>query len=62
MQNLWPQLGCGLIMAKPEAYGSQLRHSQIVEGEAVEARADVSELLELSEEALDEVSLPVGTP
>ena len=46
-------------MSKPEADGSQLCHGQIVEGEAGEAGADVPELLELAEEAFDEVPLLV---
>ena len=53
-------LGCRLIMPEPEADGSQLCHSEIVEGEAIEASADVPEVLELVEEALDEVALFVG--
>ena len=47
-------------MPEPQSDGSQLGHGEIVEGEAVEARADVPELLELIEEALDEVALSVG--
>jgi hypothetical protein len=47
-------------MPEPESDGSQLGHGEIVEGEAIEASADVSELLELVEETLDEVAFFVG--
>src|SRR5271168_949365 len=47
-------------MPEPEWDGSQLGHGEIVEGEAIEASADVPELLELVEETLDEVAFFVG--
>ena len=46
-------------MPEPEADGSELCHGQVVESVSVEALADVPELLELVEEALDQVALSV---
>jgi len=44
-------------MPEPKSYGSELCHGKVVQGDAVEASADVPELLELSDASFDEVAL-----
>ena len=51
--------GGRLIMPEPKSYGSELCHGKVVQGDAVEASADVPELLELSDASFDEVALLV---
>jgi len=52
-------LGRGLIIPDPDSGGDESNGRQEVSGELVEAGGDASEVLELVEEALDEVALPV---
>ena len=52
-------LGRGLIMPEPKSYGGELCHGKVVQGDAVEACADVPELLEFSDASFDEVALLV---
>src|SRR5579859_8256217 len=54
-----PRLGRGLIMPDPEPNGSQGNGREEVSCELVVARGDAPEVLELVEEALDEVALTV---
>lgn len=53
------RLGRGLIMLDPEACGSQSESGEEVSCEFVVARGDAPEVLELVEEAFDEVALAV---
>lgn len=53
------RLGRGLIIPDPDAGGGESNGGQEVSGEFVESGGDASEVLELVEEALDEVALPV---
>ena len=46
-------------MPEPKSYGSELCHGKVVQGDAVEASADVPELLEFSDASFDEVALLV---
>src|SRR5579862_1768035 len=52
-------LGCGLIKPEPEAKASNFEHGEIVQGAAVVAGCNVSELLELIEAALDQIAFLV---
>ena len=55
-------LGSGLISTDPEPDGSEGDGGQEVACELVEAGGDAPEMLELAEEALDEVALAVDAP
>ena len=46
-------------MPEPKSYGSELCHGKVVQGDAVEASADVARLLEFSHASFDEVALLV---
>ena len=46
-------------MPEPKPNGSELCQGKVVQGDAVEACADVPELLEFSDASFDEVALPV---
>lgn len=52
-------LGGGLIRSEPEACGGEEYGREEVSGELVEACGDASEVFELTEEALDEIALPI---
>jgi len=43
-------------MPEPKSYSSELCHGKVVQGDAVEASADVPELLEFSDASFDEVA------
>ena len=53
------RLGRGLISSHPETGGSEGDSSEEVPCEFVEACGDPSEVLELAEEALDEIALAI---
>lgn len=52
-------LGHRLIMAHPDARGGKFDEAEIVEVVFLEPRGDRAEMLELSEEALDQISVAV---
>ena len=53
------QLGRGLINAQPQADAGQLDEGEIVGGELVVASGDAATLLDLVEEPLDQIAVPV---
>lgn len=53
------RLGSGLISAHPQASRSQGEGAKEIARELVEAGGDASEVLELAEEALDQIALSV---
>ena len=52
-------LGHRLIMAHPDARGGKFDEAEVVEVVFLEPRGDRAEMLELSEEALDQISVAV---
>lgn len=52
-------LGRRLISAQPQPHGGELDHREEVAGELVVTGGDAAEVLQLGEEALDEVALAV---
>ena len=53
------ELGRRLVSAEPQAHCSELDHSEEVCGELVVAGGDTAEVLQLGEEALDQVALAI---
>ena len=56
------RLGCGLISPDPEACGGESAGGEEVSGEFVVSGCDTAEVLELVEEAFDEIALTIEPP